>query len=143
MVSRKRFGRKWLLSYSTDLTCMWKNWGKFWEASLWTFFLVWDFNHLCINLTGEDGLYTRSTKQDMPWVRWCRLMLLATVREQITYISMTLTSSWCMVSRNHILLPLRYALNWCLFSINIILHHILHKSAVNTLENFIRKNVRM
>jgi hypothetical protein len=68
--------------------------------------LVWDFNQLCINPTGEVGLYTRSTKQDMPWVRQCRLTLLATVRKQITYISMTLTSSSCMVSRNHILLPL-------------------------------------
>jgi hypothetical protein len=53
----------------------------------------WDSNQLCINLAGEDGLYTRSTKQDMLWVGQCRLMLLATIRKQIIYISMTLTSS--------------------------------------------------
>jgi hypothetical protein len=86
--------------------------------------LVWDFNQLYINLTGEVGVCTRSTKQDMPWVRRCRLMLLATVRKQITYISMTLTSSSCMVSRNHILLPLCYSLNWCLLFITYYIRDI-------------------
>lgn len=57
-----------------------------------------DSNQWYVNLTEEDGLYTRSTKQDMPWVRQCRLVLSTTARRQILYISMTLTSSRCMVS---------------------------------------------